>query len=189
MIPILMLVIAAVALVFLAVNLTEEDPAERDRSRSEQEGGGGAGGGSKSLEATATDFDPHSDDGEEHSAEAPLAVDGDDATAWGTSSYQAPLSVIKPGVGLLFDLGEAREVGEVEVRLGTPGASFELRAGDSADGDETAFELLEGVEQAQAVSSIDAEGATYRYWLVWITDLPGGGGGRASIAEVTFIGP
>jgi hypothetical protein len=31
--------------------------------------------------------------------------------------------------------------------------------------------------------------STARYWLVWITDLPGGQGGVASLGEVTFLGP
>ena len=190
-VPIVLLVLMAIALVFLAMNLTEEEPTERERARNEQPaggGGGGGGGGGETLRASASDFDPYTGDGE-HPEEAPLAVDGDETTAWGTSTYQTAISDIKPGVGLLFDLGEAKEVGEVEVQLGTPGASFELRASDSVGENETAFDLIQTVDEAEAVSSIDTQGAKHRYWLVWITALPGGGGGSASIAEVSFVDP
>ncbi|MBA2725813.1 MAG: serine/threonine protein kinase [Actinobacteria bacterium] len=186
--PILLLVAAAIALVFGAIALSDNDERSgREPGRNEQTGRGG-GGGSGTLKATATDFDPYAGDGESPD-EVSLAVDGDPATAWSTSSYQDQLSLLKPGVGLIFDLGEAETVQEIEVQLGTPGATYELRAGDSLGPDEKGFELIETVRGGGASEKIPVEGTEARYWLVWITDLPGGGGGSASIAEVTFFGP
>ncbi len=46
-----------------------------------------------------------------------VAVDGDPATAWRTSTYYDPIGDLKDGVGLLVDLGRRRSVGDVAVRL------------------------------------------------------------------------
>lgn len=186
--PIVLLVAAAIALVLGTIALSGDEGGNgREPGRGTQSGAE-RGDRSGSLKATATDFDPHTGDGE-HPDEVGLAVDGDPSTTWSTSSYQTELSVLKPGVGLIFDLDESAAVEEVEVQLGTPGATYELRAGDSLGQDEQAFKLIETVTDAGDKERIPVDGTKARYWLVWITSLPGGGGGSASIAEVTFFGP
>ena len=58
------------------------------------------------------DFDPEADPPEENPDEAPNAIDGDAATSWTTSTYRGDpaLGGLKPGVGLMVDLGKDQEV-------------------------------------------------------------------------------
>ena len=136
-----------------------------------------------------TAIDPYGTNGE-HPEDAFLAADGDEATEWTTQEYQDSFDALgKPGVGLVFDLGSSREVAEVEVVSSMPGYSFELRAGDTAGTDESAFELVTSVDDADITAALSLESRSARYWLVWITSLPGGGAGSASIGEVSFFGP
>jgi hypothetical protein len=180
--PVLGIVALAIAVaVGLAALLSEPDS---------NPGSPGSGNGEANQQldvAGIEDFDPHGDDGEEHSEEAELAADGDASTAWTTSEYEDALEVIKPGVGLVLDLGESAEIAGLEV-VGSPGLSFEIRAADEMGEIESDFEVLAEVNEAQATSPIELdEPVSARYWLVWITALPGGEGGRAEIAEVSFF--
>jgi hypothetical protein len=70
-----------------------------------------------------------------------------------------------------------------------PGYSVELRAADSPGQDENDFELIAQKSSVGADETLTFETRAARYWLVWITDLPGGGAGRAEINEVTFFEP
>jgi hypothetical protein len=71
--------------------------------------------------AKAIDFDPRADGGsaQESPKEAKLAIDGDRETAWRTERYRkrADFGGLKPGVGLVLDLGETREVREVKITV------------------------------------------------------------------------
>ncbi len=180
------LAIAAVvaAALFLA-NLADE-PGDSAADR----GGSAVSGedGTEPLEIeSVTDFDPHGGDGE-HQDEAPLAADGDTSTAWTTQSYSASLELLdKPGVGLVFDLGDERSVDEVTV-TGSPGMDIQVLYADEVGGDETDFEIAGEASSTGNESTIDAGGAEGRYWLIWITALSQEGGGQASISEVEFSG-
>ncbi len=148
---------------------------------------GGEGGASSVVRiADAYDFDPHGDGGEDPD-EVPLARDGDPSTAWTTDNYHDPLEMLKPGVGLVFDLGSAQDVTEVQVTLVPAGPDIELRAASTAGIDETDFELV--AQQADAPSDLrfEVEDTSARYWLLWITQLPDESGGSAGIAEVRFL--
>ena len=150
-------------------------------------GGNGEPGGQLAAiqNVDVDDFDPYGDDGEEHDESAHLAADGNRATSWGTESYSSPFSAInKPGVGLVFDLGESVTVTRVEVTA-TAGIDYELRVADESADTEDGFSLVDEREDVAARTNFDVD-ETGRYWLLWITDLPGGGGGRASVAEVRF---
>jgi hypothetical protein len=136
-----------------------------------------------------SDFDPHGDDGEEHAEDASLAVDGNTSTVWTTESYTSSLeSQGKPGVGLVFDLGDSVEVGGVKI-TGQEDLELELRASDQVGEDESSFEVIDSSDGTDAVETMTFDPAEGRYWLVWITSLPGDGGGTASIAEVEFAAP
>jgi hypothetical protein len=151
-------------------------------------GGGNRDGGAAISVEQVTDFDPYGD-GEEHSEETSAAVDGNTATSWSTESYTSSLELQdKPGVGLVFDLGDSVEVGSVSV-TGTADLSLELRTSDEPGDDESAFEEVDSSSSTEEVETFDLDGATGRYWLLWITSLPGDGPGQASIAEVEFDAP
>ena len=134
------------------------------------------------------DFDPFGDDGE-HPEEAELAADGNRASSWTTESYDGPLTALKPGVGLVFDLGPGTEVTRVVVASSQPGHGFVLKQSDVIAGDDSGFSNVARVDDAPATARLMIEPTQARYWLIWITSLPGGGGGSASISEVKFFGP
>jgi eukaryotic-like serine/threonine-protein kinase len=125
----------------------------------------------------------------EHPEEAPLAADGNESTAWTTSTYQTSMEALgKSGVGLVFDLGSQREVSGVKV-AGCRGCSLEVRSSDrTSSTDESAFSVVDQVDDASDPQVFHFEPLTNRYWLIFITSLPGGDGGSASISEARFFG-
>jgi hypothetical protein len=147
---------------------------------------GEPGAGALQIE-DVEDFDPDGDDSE-HPDDADNAADQNTSTAWETEEYSTPLQDQKPGVGLVFDLGDSVEVGSVEVQ-GSSGMDFEVAASDDSGDSAEDFEAIGSVEGAGSEESVDAGGTAARYWLVWITNLPGGGPGVAAISEVEFVGP
>jgi hypothetical protein len=88
----------------------------------------------------------------------------------------------------VFDLGEPVEVGSVEV-TGSSDLALELRASDELGDDEGAFDEVDASTATASVETFEVDGATARYWLLWITSLPNDTGGSASIAEVEFGAP
>ena len=115
----------------------------------------------------AASFDPQPPgDGEEHSERVPDATDGDPATYWTTENYN---TFFKPGVGLVLDAGEPRELSQIAVTTDTPGFTAEIRAGNSPDGP---FDTVVGPSRTVNESTTwDLDGAESQYYVVWITDL------------------
>jgi hypothetical protein len=184
----ILLVLALIAAAVIgAVALSGLDNSNGD-GQSNQDGskpGGSVGGAAITVE-NVSDFDPHG--GSEHPESAALAADEDDSTAWSTENYNDPLQLIgKPGVGLLFDLGSAGPVDNVEIKA-TPGIDLELRASDEAPQSEDDMDVVDSAENVSGTTEFSIDGTEARYWLVWITSLPGDGGGSAEIYEVTFSG-
>jgi serine/threonine-protein kinase len=135
-------------------------------------------GGTPVALAGVTAHDPPPGDGEEHSDEASLATDGDPATYWRTESYDASLSMLKPGVGLVLD-AEGSTVSELTVTTDTPGFTAEIRAGSSPDSFDT---TVSGAQTVESETTFELEQTDARYLLVWITELESG---SAHINEVT----
>ncbi len=80
---------------------------------------------------SATDFDPVADGGSdsENAALAARAIDDNPETAWLTERYRgdARLGKLKPGVGLVLDLGGTKTVSQVDVGVIGKGTAVELR--------------------------------------------------------------
>ncbi|MGQ0629897.1 MAG: protein kinase family protein [Sporichthyaceae bacterium] len=140
------------------------------------------------------DFDPPPrGNGAENSAQARLAVDGRPGTAWRTVGYRsAKFGGLKPGVGLVLDLGAVQTVRQVKLTFLKAGAAVEARA--SAAGASTAPTNLSAYLVAAAASDTAREqtlrfafAARTRFLLIWLTELPADGGGRfqAGISEVS----
>src|SRR5205814_5668524 len=77
--------------------------------------------------------DPGGDGGELKNAER--TIDGDAKTTWETDSYVGTpnfgnIDERKTGMGVLIDLGSARQVDSVSVDLTAPGGTLELKVGD-----------------------------------------------------------
>jgi hypothetical protein len=111
--------------------------------------------------------------------------------AWRTQTYaSADFGNLKDGVGLLLDLGTARNVTSVDLdAVGGP-ITVELRAGDERGSDPTAFARVGGAVQASGPTSLPAkDGGRHRYWLVWVTRLAAQDGGyRAVIRDPVVRG-
>ena len=157
--------------------------------------GSGDNAGQQSKVATIASgsaYDPFGSDGE-HGEDVPKAFDGDPATAWETQHYNsADLGGLKPGVGIVFDLGEPRDVRKVQLDLSQAGVDFTLYAGDQPpSGTDPSGWGTPVDDVAGAGSSVDVPvkaGTKARYWLVWFTSLsPSGGRYQAGIAEARFV--
>jgi serine/threonine protein kinase len=183
MLPIIGLVIAAVVAAILIASALGQDGSNDDPRSNGDENGGSVGAIDVSQ---ADDFDP-SGDGVEHPDSVGAAVDGDPATTWTTEGYNSAISAQKPGVGLVLDLGDSLSVSAVEVTFDRADYDFELRASDELGSDHEAFDLIDTVTGSSEEESLEVA-TSARYWLIWITDLPGGGAGTGAIAEVRFLG-
>ncbi|GAA3733055.1 protein kinase family protein [Salinactinospora qingdaonensis] len=140
--------------------------------------------------ASATGFDPAAGgDGDEHSENAGLAIDGDPSTAWSTEGYKDPLLHLKEGVGLLIDMGETVTVREIDLALTDAGpAEFEIMIGDEKNRDSMTTVHIEGGASGDVPVKVD-EPTKGRYVAVWFTDLPSVEGKyRGTIHEVELRG-
>ncbi len=140
---------------------------------------------------SVVEFDPYGDHTDPHIREAPLAIDGNPATAWHTQTFGSPtLGNLKPGVGLLVDLGASRSVAAVQLVLLGDGTTLSILTsdGDQPPTSEKAMTAVGQADNAQSHVTVHvAEQHSARYWLVWLTKLPKANGGfHGGIAEISF---
>jgi hypothetical protein len=128
---------------------------------------------------------------DENVDQVPLAVDGDPATAWETSTYfDGPvLAPFKSGVGLLVDVGSETEIADVTVTLGGGPYDLQLLAVPPGSAAPTSVDGLQTVETVSGASGevelAGDEAVTARYVVVWLTALPEVSGGfKGTVAEV-----
>jgi serine/threonine-protein kinase len=142
---------------------------------------------------SAQDFDPLGDD-DEHADEASLAVDKDPGTAWTTESYRGGTLAGKDGVGLYVDA--APGVAATLIELDTPDAGWRVEihvaedgpAPDAAPGVGNEWQRVGGgtVKRKRQRFKLRTEDTPYRYYLVWITQLPEGEE-RVEISDVSLF--
>jgi hypothetical protein len=117
-----------------------------------------------------------------------LAIDGHRRTAWHTGRYTtARPGTLRPGTGLLLDMGRPVKITAIRVTLGAAaGSSFQIRIGDQPK----LADLRAAASSAGPggiVRMTMARPATGRYVLVWFTRLPPDPGGTYQ-ADVHGIG-
>ncbi|MFN2544382.1 MAG: protein kinase [Actinomycetota bacterium] len=191
LVPLLAVLIAAIAIVVGLVlgKLQLGGPLGIETSGN---GGGGtsstAGGQGAAYQLTSpTPLDPFGD-GEEHNERAALAVDGDPSTYWYSENYNELDLAPKPGVGLLFDLGDTRTVSAFSLETPAPGFTFQVRVGDDprtlAEATAQSFTAEDSMRRAIPETS-------GRYVALWITSVVPDvdGGNRAAVAEFHVFGP
>jgi serine/threonine-protein kinase len=122
---------------------------------------------------------------DDHPEDVRLAADGNPATAWTTQRYATPtFGNLRPGVGLVFDLGSPVAVTRFRLTLTGPGAAAQVHAG-SDPGRLLTAATVAGHASAPASWQVTPKAAVKaRYWLVWFTRLPGSG--QIGVAEATF---
>jgi eukaryotic-like serine/threonine-protein kinase len=110
-------------------------------------------------------------------------IDDNASTGWTTNTYRGDPNFgnLKPGMGILIDLGEAREVSSVRVQMTSAGATVGLLGGDedpgdSSDGDQAIVDgftvLADQVEDADTNIELKTDGEATRFIVVWVTELP-----------------
>ena len=164
-------------------------------------GSGSASTGTQGSQVLAIkgidDFDPTTDggNGEENPAQVKLATDGSPTTAWQTVTYlnDPALGKLKPGVGIVLDLGSVQHVGTVKVTLQGEPTAVELRVPAAASPDSAP---MGSAKQWSVVANNAAAGTNVvltpsgdvssRFVLVYLTKLPKVDGNkyRGGIAEV-----
>jgi len=116
-----------------------------------------------------------------HATTASAATDGNPSTDWYTQIYaSSAFGGLKQGLGLVVDAGRAVKLRTLTVHTPTPGFTAQVKAGPSARGPFTADSSMQTVGSS---TTFHLNGATARYYVVWITRLPGGG--KAEISEVS----
>ncbi len=141
-------------------------------------------------------FDPSAPGGGDNAEDVGRASDGDPQTAWATEIYEArDFGGEKPGVGLVFDLGEEVEVRNVVLELARGGIDVELYATDELPDEGEGLQAWGDVRAAQTnirpQQPFSLNPTAKRYWMVWVTGLSADSSGDylAEIAEVRFRGP
>ena len=165
-------------------------------SRTEQGTTGAAapkgGGGLKEVRVAsdaATDYDPFSDDQQEHSEDIRNVLDGSPQTIWDTEDYSEGGGLGgKPGVGLYVDTGSPTAVRQINVITPLPGWSAEVYAANSVPAQFEGWGRRVGgsgrVDETERIR-VDTGGRRLRYYLLWITRLAPED--QAAISELTLL--
>jgi len=178
-----------VATVALAVALRGQ--AERGTGTPKPRPGSVAPTGSEGVslkQSGARDFDPMGDDGEEHPEEAKRVVDRDPASAWTTESYQPGAFEDKGGVGVYVDASPSAAAVRIDVDSPTPGwrgQIYATKAGSPPAKLEDWVPLTE-ISEARRANELELDGTEYRYFLVWVEQLPPGER-SVEISEISLL--
>ncbi|MEW2396519.1 protein kinase family protein [Streptomyces sp. NPDC046862] len=122
----------------------------------------------------AQDFDPFGD-GSEKPSDIDKTYDNSTKTYWQTDFYKgADFGNLKPGLGIILDLGKTQKVGTVTVTF-VGNTSVELRAASgTASSQPTSFDAYPKVAAGSGttVKLKPDKSVKTRYLLVWLTKLP-----------------
>lgn len=145
---------------------------------------------------SVVEFDPRADGGEasENPDEVPLATDNDETSAWHTQEYSGNASFggVKPGSGLVLDLGRTRTIASVQLTLiGAPTGVELLTPHDDANPSMSTVKDWTVVASEQSSASTltikPAQATSTRHLLVYLTSLPQLTNGRyqGAITQIT----
>ncbi|OIJ69334.1 protein kinase family protein [Streptomyces mangrovisoli] len=141
----------------------------------------------------ARDFDPFGDQSEKP-ADIGKVFDDSTSTYWQTDFYKgANFGNLKPGLGVIVDLGKVQQVGKVTISF-VGSTAVELRSVSSAgDTWPTSYDSYTTVAKGEGESVTLKPGQTLktRYLLVWLTKLPlqaDEGTYRGRVADIKVTG-
>lgn len=140
----------------------------------------------------ATDFDPFGTPPEENSEDVGKAIDDDPTTFWNTDAYYGPaFGNLKPGVGLVLDLGRPHHLSSLTVEaIGETPVEFRAApSGATAIPTDPDNFLLVAKDSGDSLTLKAEESIETRFVLVWLTDLPqeDDGNYRGRIANITVF--
>jgi hypothetical protein len=175
---VVVLVLAVIAAAVWAVGFRESGSSAARSTTSPTTSAPAAAGGTVLKPVSDTTFNIYGTDSEDAS-KAPAAIDGNPATAWATNFYlgSPKLGGLKPGTGLLIDMGNEVRLSQVEVQFSSSGSTTaEIYLGNSAAPSKTALGNFTLVSPSAAASGDHvfktSSTATGRYVLIWLTSLP-----------------
>lgn len=121
--------------------------------------------------------DPSGPGNTEDASRASLAIDGNPSTAWTTAWYYQPnFGGIKPGAGLILNMGRPVKLSQVEVLFGSGGTSADIYLGNNGALTKAAFSTFTKVASTSGASGdykFNANSsATGQYVVIWLTNLP-----------------
>ncbi|MDQ3630756.1 MAG: serine/threonine protein kinase, partial [Actinomycetota bacterium] len=122
----------------------------------------------------ARDFDPLSTDREEHREDVKLVVDRDPNTTWSTEGYDAGALEQKGGVGVFVDAVPAAAAVRIDIDTPTPGWRGQVYGAAAGAPPEKLEDWvpLTDIGEARSTNELELDGTEYRYFLVWIEQLP-----------------
>lgn len=133
-------------------------------------------------------------------------VDNDPDTVWETQRFrQSNFGNLKPGMGVLINLGTPRTIADVRVETSVPGVTMDVRTGSADPGDTSAgddqivktYKKLgdgdsEKTDGTRKIFDGFNEDTKYQYILVFLTDLPpaedGRGGYKVAVTSIEVYG-
>jgi hypothetical protein len=139
----------------------------------------------------------------QHPNDVAKTYDGDATTYWRTKSFNEGPSIapLKPGVGIVYDLGSAKQISTADIGLRYPGdhTTVELYAADSlAPASLDSMTRIGSVTTTGTTATVKpAKSVKTQYVLVWLTAVPqsgydstlySGAGYKQAISEVKFAG-
>ncbi|MEU3981551.1 protein kinase family protein [Streptomyces sp. NPDC026672] len=139
----------------------------------------------------------------QHPGDVAKTYDGDPSTTWRTKTFTGGPSIppFKPGVGIVYDLGSAKELSAASIGLRYAGdhTTVELYASDSLTPPSlTSLEKIGSVKTTGTTAAVRlSKPVKTQYVLVWLTAVPrsgadpssySGAGFKQAITEVKFTG-
>jgi hypothetical protein len=125
--------------------------------------------------ADASSFDPNGDDGRENDDMARNAIDTDRNSRWQTEGYNQNFGDggIKPGVGLVLDLGRPQAVGKMALTLApTGGSRITVYGADERASSLEGWRSLTDPATVTRSRTLSLKGGSHRYLMIWFSSLP-----------------
>ncbi|TDD62374.1 hypothetical protein E1263_04250 [Kribbella antibiotica] len=146
---------------------------------------------------SAKDFDPEpAGNGTEHPKDVPNSYDGKTSTVWDTQEYnnRPDFGGVKPGVGIIYDLGASTPISKVTVTLKGDSTSLQIMVpkDDTTKSPSTVngWRSVSNMDDQPdgAVTLTPATPTESRYVLVWLTSIPAVSSSKyqGAIAEVSI---
>jgi len=178
---VIVLVLAAVAVTVWAVGFRKSASPPATGSAKPPPAASGAGGSTVLKPVNDSTFNIFGSPAgnTENQSTAPAAIDSSLSTDWSTSYYfdHPNFGGLKPGTGLLLDMGKEVRLSQVEVLFSSPGdTTAQIYLGNSDAMSKTALSNFTEVSASASVSGDHkfpvSSGDTGRYVLIWLTSLP-----------------
>jgi hypothetical protein len=144
----------------------------------------------------ATGFDPltsaHNDPGNEETALAHFAIDGNPHTAWDSQWYgTARFGLLKAGSGLMLNMGKPVRYNSVTVTFDSqPGADVKLLVGNHGTRSKANFDSMTPIASASSPTGVYTfhitSKAAGQFLVIWFTQLPPEPGSKGKFQAEVF---